>query len=800
MSHHMLRFYFKTSPATDALSNALQLVKHERSAHDANSISILCHCEDDALDTVKNNWIEAFKRHHIELLESVDHEKLEHDHCCTHHHHHDHGHDHHHDHGHSHENHWLKAGIGLAFGVGMLVLSVVGIAIPFAAYCVITGVSTVISLYLGYGTLKSAWNALKEGKWNMATLYSLSTLVIIITSILGLFIPGLPLMLESAPLILGFWHLGEAIEHLLLDKIQTKMDVRDIAPKKVTLNDTLISVKKLLPNDVITLKKGDVVPVDGIVLGDITLYTTRINGSPFPKRFKKGEMVQSGMVLAENETELQLQVSHTWQNSYLSQIAKNIKKATDEKAPIEEITTKILTYFVPTLLAIALLSGVIVSIFCPPAIAIQCMIAVLVSACPCTLSLITPLAVQMGMKKTAEQGIQYKNGKALQAAARIDHVVFDLNGTLTQGDIQVKALAIEDETLLPAVARLECESQHPSAKAINTYLKKYAVENLEITDLDQSHHSGIQGTVNGMRIMVGNKDLLVSHKIQLPERFADPQKGSVYIVKDGAVVGQILLDDPLRADAKATVKQLQSMGKTVHICTGADKETALRYAQQLGIKEEHIGSNLSGASAPNTISKGQYVNELQKNHSVAMVGDAANDLTALAESDFKIAVRSSIGDTLTEDYADITLQQGLLAPIATAFDVASKTKSNILQNLFISLTYNTTITLIAAGVLIPLGFALHPAIGVALMIVESAIVLANLYRFKEQEPLVLDAAAPVNESTNAMIARLGSEPKHGVVHKPGHSRARSFFIEDKPVEQESRRHSFDGCLQSHARQ
>ncbi|KTD53678.1 cation transport ATPase [Legionella santicrucis] len=679
------------------------------------------------------------------------------DHCQNHSHDHNHAlaHDHNHGHAHGHENHWLKAALGLIWGIGLLALSIVSFNIPMTAYYVITGLTTLMTLYLGHTVYQSTWDALREKKLDTTTLYTISTLTIVAVSIASMFFPGLPMMFEAAPLVLGFWHLAEGIEHTLVGEINKKLDVRDCIAPLVLLKgnpDKEISVKTLIPNDIIMVKQGEVIPVDGVLTEEALLYTTRIDGSPKLKKFKAGDTVKAGMLLADYIPSLQMRVTKTYQNSYLSLIAKNINQANDEKAPIELFADRVLKYFIPGLLAVALVSGIVIGSLFTPALAVQCLISVLVSACPCALSLITPMAVRIGMKKASEKGIQFKNGKALQAAADIDTIVFDLNGTLTKGEVVVDTLRIDDKKFLRHIALLESQSDHPVAKIIKSYIHNQNIvsnQPLEISSIDKNHHSGIKGVINGEVYMIGNRDMLLANGItHIAAPYDNPENGSVYIVRGEKVIGQIALTDPLREDAIATVNHLKRLGKTVHICTGADRATAEKYALLLGISKDNICANTVGAiTKPGEVSKTSYIQRLKsKGYKVAMVGDAANDLTALAYSNIGIAVRSDIGDTITQQHAGIVIQQGLLFPIATAFDVAQKTKDNIYQNLFVSLAYNSAITLVAAGLFVALGFTLNPAIGVALVVLESTVVLANLYRFKQQEIV----SAPSNSKNTVM--------------------------------------------------
>ena len=741
------------------------------------SISILCESEAD-IEIEKENWRNFLQENNINLKENIEYEVLQdeerfkmrcaHSENCSHDHH------DHHDH---HDNHWLKAGIGLVCGIGLLIMSVASVNIPMIAYYLITGGSALVTLYLGHKVYQSAWYSLMQKKWEMSTLYTISTLAIIGISIASLFFPGLPMMLESAPLVLGFWHLGESIEHTLLDKIIKKLDIRDYASETALLKDGTareIPVKQLIPNDIIIIKAGEVIPIDGVLTQSALLYTTIANGSPYLKQFNPGDAVKAGMCLANHLTQIEMRVTKTYQNSYLSLIAKNIDKANDKKAPVELFANKILKYFVPGLLSVALVSGVVAGLLFPPAIAIQCVISVLVSACPCVLSMITPMAVRIGMTKASERGVHYKDGKTLQAASDIDTVVFDLNGTLTQGEVSVKTLKMDSKNrgLLKYFALLEGKSEHPVSVKIKKYIEEQnnvvVDESLEIASVEKNH-SGIKGTISGDVFMIGNRDMLRTNGVEtinVPDD--DVYNSTIYMVRGTEVVGQISLTDHLRQDARATVKQLQLMGKQVHICTGADQVTAQRYAQLLGISNDNICANTVGAAASDDeVSKESYIRLLQgQGRKVAMVGDAANDLKAIKGADLGIAVKSSIGDPYTEQSAGMVVQQGLLFPIATAFDVASKTKQNIFQNLFVSLTYNSVITLVAAGLFVALGFALNPAIGVALMVVESAIVLTNLYRFKHQETVSLDSNIennneidPTAQTTLQILNGLGFSPR-----------------------------------------
>ncbi len=739
----------------------MEHVGHDHSSHQLHTNQTLKH---------KKKKKHSHEKH---SHEKHSHEKHSHEKHSHEKHHHDEDSHHSHDE-HSHENHWLKAALGLVWGVGLLVLSIASFNIPVIAYYIITGLTTLMTFYLGYNVYLSAWNALLKDKWNTSTLYAISTLTIVTVSLVSLFVPGLPMMFEAAPLVLGFWHLGEGIEHTLVDEINNNLDVRDCVPELVHLKGNpskKVLSQTLIPNDIIIVKKGNVIPVDGVLTQKALVYTTRVDGSPYLKELKPGDTVKAGMRLADHVPSLEMRVTKTYQNSYLSLIAQNISQANKEKAPVEVFANTVLDHFIPGLLTIALISGIVIGVVFTPALAIQCVVSVLVSACPCALSLITPTAVKIGMKKASEEGVHFKNGKALQAAADVDTIVFDLNGTLTQGQLEVNALHIaeEDKKFLPHIALLEGESDHPVAKIIKSHVEMQGIvanEPLEITAIDKSHHSGIKALINNERFMVGNKDMLQANGVTIKEPYDNPENGSVYIVHGSSVIGQITLFDPVRKDAKATIEQLKRQGKEVHLCTGADRATAEKYAILLGIPTKNICANTVGAvTKKGEVSKTSYIEQLRREgRKVAMVGDAANDVTAIAYADVGVAVRSNIGDDITEQHAGIVVLS--LFPIATAFDVAEKTKSNIFQNLFVSLTYNSLVTLVAAGLFVALGFALNPALGVALMVLESTIVLANLYRFAQQEVVSATSQAKSELQTEEAPGNTTSKILDALGHSP----------------------------------
>ncbi|MGL6029095.1 MAG: HAD-IC family P-type ATPase, partial [Legionella sp.] len=490
-----------------------------------------------------------------------------------------------------------------------------------------------MSLYLGHSIFRTAWRELWNKELGMSSLYTISTLTIIGLSIASLLIPGLPMTLEAAPLVLGFWHLGEAIEHGIKDQITNELDLQEEFPKTVKLkgeNAQQISVNTLIPNDIITV--DSVIPTDGVLLTDAEIFTTSKTGNLISERFKAGMEVKSGMSLTAKTQSLEMRVTKTNQKSYLATFNNDIDRQRKEKPLIEDYANTLLKYFVPALLSVAVLSGITISILFSPVLAIQCVISVLVSACPCALSVITPLTATIARNKVKQldSDIGFKDHRALQAASDIDTVVFDLNGTLTQGVQEIDDFI--DPNYLKHAQLLQSQDTHHVAKSISAYLlaKLNSLETAEteqplvISDFDDSEHSGIKAIINGEQFIMGNRDMLAAHHItQINAPYNNPEQGDIYFVRNTTVIGQIKLHEPLRADAKATIAQLKSQGKTVHLCTGAERTVAERNALLLGIPKENIGASMAGTDPiEGQKTKNNYINELiAQGRKVAMVGD-----------------------------------------------------------------------------------------------------------------------------------------------------------------------------------
>lgn len=662
-------------------------------------------------------------------------------------------------------SHWAKGLIGASSGLGFMLLCMFGMNIPMLVIYILSGISTVLTLYFGKETYKNAYTSFVKTKtFSMDSLFAVSTLLSLGISCIGLFIPGLPMLFDTALMILGFKNIGKAIEESIKQQLSKKsfrsyaprMIVSEIAPGIVKT----IPVKNLWPGNDILVYKGQTVPVDGVCLSkNATIYNTIVTGRTIPQQITENQTLCAGCVVPDDIEYIKIRVTDKENNSYLALLDQRTKAAELDKSSIENVAAKGLKYFVPTVFAIATISVIFVSFFINPVSAIHSAISILVSACPCTLGLITPLAMKAGLAKGADHGVIYKSGKSIEAASDIDTLVFDLNGTLTTGVPTVTKSTVPVD-MLALVAKMETDVTHPIARAICQFAaaKKNNNNEFKLINIDRSHHAGVAANIDSKEYVIGNSRMMEAKGIKFDEYDAEITQQNpehvIYFAKNKKVVGYILLEDPLRVDAIATIHELQiNQGKNIHICTGADYATAVKYADQLGIPPENVSANCLGESkVASDYTKTTYIRDLiRQGHKVAMIGDAGNDATAVAASHFGVAIKSMHGNTVTQDKADAIINQDSLWSIVNAFTIAKQTMRNIKQNLWVSIGYNLTSMIIFSGLLLAIGFAINPALGAVLMFAQTLFILMNVERFKCQNvPSIADATYHQPRTTNKL--------------------------------------------------
>ncbi len=656
--------------------------------------------------------------------------------------------------------HIIKGVIGLVTGAAIIALMLTGVGIPLAAMLAIGAISTALTIFLGWDSYVDAVKQLSQKNLTMDTLFSISTIVAIGVSIASFFVPILPMLFDAALLIFGFRHIGRAVQESFKEKVNEDLTFCSTLPKKVKV---LVGPEQLEerplnainPGDVIVISPGEIIPVDGECISESAKINAKsMTGQNNTRVLKKGDTLYQGMVVNSTKECLTMKVTAPYYESYLAKEDEKIAKAFDAKKNVgkyQQITQKILQYFIPGVLILSVLSLVLVGIFFPPALAITCAIAVLVFACPCTLGLVVPMAESIGKAKAAQEGIHFKDGESLETAHNIDTVAFDLNGTLTKGQHEVTKVILADSSVseLKVKSRLQQlegalqktiddeNSSHQTnvkmngiGQAILAYCKKNKTERLAeeaVTQLDKSFYAGISGIIDGKEYVLGNGKILAKYNIPLSsESSLGINEQIVYLAEDKKIIAKIILKDELREDAIETIAKLQQQKKKVIMITGAKKETAYAYAKQTNIPldDEHIIAEC--------MDKEKEIIRLQtEGKCVAMVGDAENDASAIARSDLGVAVAD--GHDVTTRCAKVIIKSKSMLPLVGMFEVADQTVANIKQSLGASLIYNTGTLTLYTALLLTLNIVLSPAIGAAMMVVQAGLVFLNAIRFKFQK-------------------------------------------------------------------
>jgi len=593
-----------------------------------------------------------------------------------------------------------------------------------------------------------AWKKLLHFSANMDTLVALSTGVAFIFSVFNTVYPQYFLSkgvtphvyYESAVIIITLILLGRFFEEKAKSKTSSAIKkLIGLKPKQVTVirngEEVIISFEEIIIGELIILKPGDKVPIDGKVKkGTSFIDESMISGEPIPVEKSKGDEVFAGTI--NQKGSLRIIATKIGDDTLLSQIIHLVEQAQSSKPAIQKLADKVAGIFVPIVIGISVITFIIWYNFGPDpsfTYALLTLITVLIIACPCALGLATPTALMVGIGKGAEQGILIKDAQALEIAYKIDTLILDKTGTITEGKPKVTDLIWGVNTISPPLEKvllaIESQSEHPIAEAITQHLKKLDTVVVSTHSFESITGMGAESTFENILYRVGNENLMFHNNINIPgelsqkaEFLKSEAKTVVYISAGNKVEGIIAVADKVKETAISAVKQIQHMGIEIHMLTGDNEQTAQVISNKVGIK--HFQANVMPAD------KGNFVKKLQKQgEAVAMAGDGINDSHALAQSDVGIAMGS--GTDIAMESAGITLMNSDLKQIAKAIKLSKATMRTIRQNLFWAFIYNLIAIPVAAGVLYPgFGFLLNPMIAGAAMSMSSISVLANSLRLK----------------------------------------------------------------------
>jgi len=670
----------------------------------------------------------------------------------------------------------INGGIGIVAGALVMGLSMSGVGLPLLLMFLIGIGSTLLTLLLGFESYKKVFYSFKTKEFNsMDLLFSLSTSLTILISLASFAFPWLPMMFDAPILIYAFRHIGKSIQENAKKTEFEQTSFRNRAPpfiKKIGEKNkvTTVAINDIKPKDIIIIKSGEIIPLDGICLTKKTsIITTIRNGATEPQKITKGEKLLAGMKVPEEVTLIKMEVTKTEEESNLAAM-ENFLRAQDDnttKAKLQKTAENILKYFVPTIFALAITFGIAFSFFFSPILAIQCAISILTAVCPCTFGLITPLTINMAKAKAVENGFQFSTGNALQKASDIDTVVFDLNGTLTIGKCSVVRNTIPKE-MMPYLQALESgKRNHLIGRALYHYAKS---QNAARDDLpciySNKYPYAVSAVIDEHDYTIGNAKQMQKSgfDISLFDREIKSLDAEhiVYFAKDGTIVGYAALEDPLRPEAIAVIRRLKEMGKSVYICTGSNEYTALKYKKKLEIRDASVSDIfyecLPDSKDPDANTKTNHIQRFKnKGHKVAMIGDGGNDAPAIHASHLGIAIESDASDPVTRSLSDAIIQQGSLWPIITAFHIAKDAVANMKQNLLLSLSYNLMTVLVISVVFTAIGFALNPAFGALFMFLQTGFILWNANRFRNKEttkPPPPDDSFSVNKASKSSYGKM----------------------------------------------
>ncbi|MBL6449015.1 copper-translocating P-type ATPase [Fulvivirga sp. 29W222] len=625
--------------------------------------------------------------------------------------------------------------------VGMLFTN-----IPYGEWVSMT-LTTPILFYFGRNFFINAFRQAKHGMANMDTLVALSTGIAFTFSVFNTINPefwiskGLEahVYYEAAAVIIAFISLGKLLEERAKSNTSSAIKkLMGLQPKTVIViiedQETEIPIASVQTGYEILVRPGEKVPVDGKVKeGSSYIDESMITGEPIPVEKQKGGKVFAGTI--NQKGSFRFIAEKVGSDTLLAQIIKMVQEAQGSKAPVQKLVDKIAGIFVPVVMVISIITFAVWMIaggndaFTH---ALLTSITVLVIACPCALGLATPTAIMVGVGKGAENNILIKDAESLEIAHKVDAIILDKTGTITEGKPVVTDLVWTNhkiEKLYDILYTLESQSEHPLAEAVVSKLREGKTEKVQLTDFNSITGKGVSAKYDSTLYLIGNKRLLEDKNISLNKQMIQTAnqwqtdaKTVVYFADENELLAVIAIADQVKPTSREAIKLLQNKGIEVYMLTGDNRETATAIAKQVGLS--HFKSEVLPAD------KADFVKELQrKGHIVAMVGDGINDSHALAQADVSIAMGK--GSDIAMDVAKMTLITSDLKSVPKALNLSGKIVDGIRQNLFWAFVYNLIGIPIAAGILYPVnGFLLDPMIAGAAMALSSVSVVSNSLRLK----------------------------------------------------------------------
>ena len=637
-------------------------------------------------------------------------------------------------------------------------------------YAIVLLILSIVACIFGWNILKNGYKNLVHKSPNMDTLVGLGVLSSILYSLYATFmiLKGNHeyvnnLYYESAVIIIFFIKIGKYVENRNKDKTKEAISqLMMITPKHATVlrngKQVQVTIDEIKEGDIVICRPGEKIAVDGEIVEGIThIDESFITGESMPVKKEKGKKVIAGSINYEGTIEYKAE--KIGKESTVSEIVKLVVEATSTKAPIAKIADKISGIFVPVIMIIAVLSGIIwLAINRDVAWAINVFISVLVVACPCSLGLATPLSIVIASGESSKKGILIKNSEALENAHKVKTVVFDKTGTLTKGKLslskinnytenysnsqELKANGLEnvetdsnekgkklsDNNIIKLVASIETKSEHPIARSIVEEANERKIELEKVKEFQNFAGLGVTALYNGEKYIIGNKKLIKQNNIEISQQvLKDEEKlqkagnSILFVAKENILIALLGVKDNVKENAKDVVSKLKLFGINVVMLTGDNKKTAKAIANSIG-----IDSVIAGVMPKD---KAKTIENLKKNNELVMMcGDGINDSVSLVKADVGVSVGS--GTDVAMDSSNVVLMNNNLEKIVDLIEISKKTIRNIKQNLFWAFFYNLCMLPIAVGVLSPLGITINPMMASIAMTISSVTVTLNSLRLK----------------------------------------------------------------------
>jgi len=621
--------------------------------------------------------------------------------------------------------------------VGMFLMN-----IPYADL-IMWAFATPVVLWLGRDFFITAWKQTRHRTANMDTLVALSTGTAYVFSLFNMLFPefwqskGLEghVYFEAAAVIIAFILLGRLLEEKAKGSTSSALKkLMGLQPKTVTVirddnNQVEIAIEKLAVGEIVQVKPGEKIAVDGTVIsGDSFVDESMLSGEPMSVRKVKGEKVFAGTI--NQKGSFRFRADKVGKETMLAHIIKMVQDAQGSKAPVQKLVDKIAGIFVPVVIGIAIITFIVWLIFGGDNAlthALLAFVTVLVIACPCALGLATPTAIMVGVGKGAEKGILIKDAESLELSQKVNAVVLDKTGTITEGKPQVTDELWMDESAKALLMALEQQSEHPLADAVVAHLGNG--KEILVSGFESLTGRGVKGIVNDKMYFAGNRKLMSENNIYISQElqansdeWGQLAKTIIWFADNKKALAVLAISDKIKETSVTAIRKMQEMGIEMYMLTGDNVATSKAIAGQTGIR--HYKAEVLPQE------KSEFVKELQQQEKVvAMVGDGINDSAALAQADVSIAMGQ--GSDIAMDVAKMTIISSDLTKIPQAIRLSRQTVQTIRQNLFWAFIYNIIGIPIAAGILYPVnGFLLNPMIAGAAMALSSVSVVTNSLRLK----------------------------------------------------------------------